>query len=361
MKFAQATLVAILASCAVVGAAPVAPIASSETTMVKRVDLNEVLDLLSELKSFNTKRGELSPEEELQFISKRDGVISNLISALANSGIIGDVFNTLTSDPQISASIGAIIKATLQTAIVQAPQLLTAIWNSGLLQKLFNTLLNDTDLRNALLAAGESLISSVIGLLTGSLGGSSTPAPAPSPAPAPAPAKRELTDEEYVSKRDLASIIGTIVSEIKDSGYVQNIVQNALANPEQSIGFLTSAFKNGVVIFEDVYDWAKQSGLLNSLISSLASSNSGILSELASFVGGQLDNSSSSASAASAASPASGASINASGAAAVPVATAPASTGASSAAPANNNDNDVYAQLAAQYGGSSSSKKRRNY
>ena len=69
---------------------------------------------------------------------------------------------------------------------------------------------------------------------------------------------------EYLSERDLASILSWIVQTIKDTGIVQSLVNQVINNPDTVISFLTSALKNGLVIVEDLYDWAKQSGFVGS-------------------------------------------------------------------------------------------------
>lgn len=54
MKFSSATVLAILASSACVSAAPTFTV--TEQTMVKREDINEVLNLIEEIKALNVKR-----------------------------------------------------------------------------------------------------------------------------------------------------------------------------------------------------------------------------------------------------------------------------------------------------------------
>ena len=336
MKFSQSTLFAILATSALVSAAPVGTSTGSELTFVKRSDTTEILEILSELKHLTQKRELIENDDELEILNKRaDSAIGNLISAFASSGIIGDIWSTLTTDPAIKSQLGGLIKGAIQTALVQGPALIKAIWNSGLITKLFNTLLNDTDLRSAFLGVAKSLFSTALNLL-GAAKKPSTPAATPAAAaPAAAPTgatKREVItgDDEFLDKRDLASIISFVVTEIKNSGIVSGLVNKVLADPQKSIAFWTSALKNGVVIFEDVYGFAKSSGLLASGLNFLKEHGGQYASAIAKFLSGQISSGNVSAS-----------EIN----------NAPTGTSTPSTTGAASGSSNAMAQLAAVYGG----------
>jgi hypothetical protein len=335
MKFSQSTLFAILATSAFVSAAPVGTSTGSELTFVKRSDTTEILEILSELQHLTQKRELIESDEELEILNKRaDSAIGNLISAFASSGIIGEVWSTLTTDPAIKAQLGGLIKGALQTALVQGPALIKAIWNSGLITKLFNSLLNDTELRSAFLGVAKSLFSTALNLLGAAKKPATTPAATPAaaaPAAATGAYKREVItgDDEFLDKRDLASIIGFVVTEIKNSGIVSGLINKVLADPQKSIAFLTSALKNGVVIFEDVYGYAKSSGLLASGLNYLKAHGGQYASAIASFLSGQISSGKVSPS-----------EINN-----APTGTSTASTGAATGS------SNVMAQLAAAYGG----------
>lgn len=335
MKFSQSTLFAILATSAFVSAAPVGTSTGSELTFVKRSDTTEILEILSELQHLTQKRELIESDEELEILNKRaDSAIGNLISAFASSGIIGEVWSTLTTDPAIKAQLGGLIKGALQTAVVQGPALIKAIWNSGLITKLFNSLLNDTELRSAFLGVAKSLFSTALNLLGAAKKPATTPAATPAaaaPAAATGAYKREVItgDDEFLDKRDLASIIGFVVTEIKNSGIVSGLINKVLADPQKSIAFLTSALKNGVVIFEDVYGYAKSSGLLASGLNYLKAHGGQYASAIASFLSGQISSGKVSPS-----------EINN-----APTGTSTASTGAATGS------SNVMAQLAAAYGG----------
>ncbi|KAG5420966.1 hypothetical protein I9W82_000056 [Candida metapsilosis] len=370
MKFSQTTLLAVLASSAFVSAAPAIV---SDQSMVKREDVNDVLAILKEIKEHNAKREFLEGDALIEHDKRADSALGNLISALANSGIISQVWNTLTTNDAIKTSLTNIVKDAIQTAVVQGPALISAIWNSGLLGDIFNDFLNDTDLRNAFLGVAKSLFGTAVNLITSWLSGSSSSSATTTAAASTstgAAAKRELLDlnAEYIDKRDLTSIIQYIVQEISDSGIVSSLVNKALADPQASISFLTSALKNGLVIAEDVYNWAKQSGLWDSALSYIENNAGTWASAIASFLGNaltsgtvsasEIDNANTSVSARSTTPVSTAAAAAANSAAAVvansatPAATTTAATAATSAAAASGN-NDALNSLINKYGGSS--------
>lgn len=368
MKFSQTTLLAVLASSAFVSAAPAIV---AEQSMVKREDVNDVLAILKEIKEHNAKREYLEGDALIEHDKRADSALGNLISALSNSGIISQVWNTLTTNDAIKTSLSNIVQSAIQTAVVQGPALISAIWNSGLLGDIFNDFLNDTDLRSAFLDVAKSIFGTAVNLITSWLSGSSsssTTTAAASTSTGTA-AKRELLDlnAEYIDKRDLSSIIQFIVQEISDSGIVSSLVNKALADPQASISFLTSAFQNGLVIVQDVYDWAKQSGLWDSALSYISANAGTWASAIASFLGNaltsgtvsasEIDNASSSVSARSTTPVSTAAAANSAIAAttAAPAATsttAAAATGTTATTAASGN-NDALNSLIDKYGGSS--------
>lgn len=304
MKLSHTTLLAILASSALVSAAPTATYDHTSTinTMVKREDLNQVLEHLNELKTLRVKRDTIGDEDELALMEldkRADSVLGNLISALANSGLLSDVFNTLTTNDELKSSILSIVKATIQAALVQGPTLIKAIWNSGLLQSVFSKILNDSDLRSALLAAGKALFSTALNLVQNFLGsktGSSSSSTASAaakrdidPLSFTVAEKREaLVDGDMITERDLGDIVSFVIDQIQSSGLISNLILQIMSNPETTINFLTSALKNGLVLVEDIYGWAKDNGLLASGISWLQNSDNGIISTLGSFLAGSI-------------------------------------------------------------------------
>lgn len=334
MKLSQTTLFAILASSAFVSAAPASVVA--ENSLVTRGDANEILELLGELKQVNEKRDLVSESESFELSKRADSLVTELVAALASSGVIADVWDTLTQDEALRSEILNIVKTTVKAALVQGPALLKAIWDSGLISKLFHDILNDSNLRSVLLRLAKSLFSTALNLLkaykSGKSGSSATATAAvvgvetntavavavttdnsvatagsdssdsssggsdvdisgiPSPSQYNSGAKRDFIDGEFLDKRDVASIVTTVAKQVKDSGLVSSLIQKVMEDPEKSISFLTSLLKKGFVLAEDLIGWAKSSGLLDDALEYLEKNGGQYSGALASFLGEQLDN-----------------------------------------------------------------------
>lgn len=286
MKFSQTTLLALLATASFVQAAPTAVNAGDSTQLVRRADVNQALSILADLKATKQKRSLVEdPEEALALAKREDSLIAQLISALANSGIVSEVWNTLSNDADLKSEIASLVKSAISGLAVHGPALIKAIWNSGLLKNIFNTLINDDDLKSVLLSVAKSLFSTGLNLIKNAVGGSSSSSTAAT--------KRdvvEVEDIDYLDKRDIADVVSTIVSAIKDSGIVSSLVNKVLADPEASISFLTSVLKKGVVLIEDVYDWAKDSGLLVKGLNYIAENGGKYAGTLASFLSDLISN-----------------------------------------------------------------------
>ncbi|EAZ62878.1 predicted protein [Scheffersomyces stipitis CBS 6054] len=361
MKLSNTALLAIVASSTLVAAAPAK---KREFTTVKRSDINEVLEILKDIQGLKQKREFLEGDELIALDARADNAIVDLISALFNSGIIGEIWNTLTTDTALQSTLKNLIQSAINGLIVQGPALISAIWNSGLIGNLFNTLINDADVRSSFLGVVKYIFDFALNLITG--GSSTTAAAAPAPAPSAAPAaKREITElnlnGEYLDKRDVSEVVTYIYNAIKDSGIVTTLINKVLADPQQSISFLTSALQYGVVAVEDVYGWAKSSGLLDEALQYLQENGGTYIGAIASWLSGAISSGSVSASdiaAASVPSNTGATSVATTAAAAAPAAKANPTTtagAATTAAPvptaaATNND-AVLQSLINAYGG----------
>lgn len=318
MKFSQATLLAILATSTFVSAAPAA--VATENTLVTRGDVNEVLAILGDLKQANDKRDFSSPEEEASIIAKRDSLLVDLVSAMESSGIIKDVWTTLTQDEALRTEIISIVKATIKAALVEGPTLIKAVFHSGIVGKIFKDILNDGDLRSVLFRVAKSIFSSSINLLKSykshkssstatatavavatnnaaaetaaatAATGSDIPSAADYSSSSSSYKKRAYADGDYLEKRDLASIVTAIAQQIKSSGLVSGLIKKVMANPEQSYKFLGGLLKKGFVLGKDLFSWAKSSGILEKGLQYMEKNGGMYGTEVASFLGGQIEN-----------------------------------------------------------------------
>ncbi|KAK6463933.1 hypothetical protein DFJ63DRAFT_333529 [Scheffersomyces coipomensis] len=369
MKLSHSALLAILVSSAFVSAAPAVIVNNNNNSLIKRTDINEVLEIIEELKTLNQKRDLIEGSELEAYLSKRDSAVGDLLTALLNSGIISDIWTAFTTNSTITAELKTIISSAIKGALVEGPALISAIWNSGLIKQLFDTLINDSDLKTAFLAVAKSIFTTGLNLVKAWLGlGSSSTATTAAASTASAAAKREvlLGDSEFIDKRDVLSVVETVVEDIYNSGLVQDLFQKVVANPTAVEGFLSSALKYGVVAVEDVYGWAKSSGVLAEGLTWIENNGGKYAADIASFLGDQIaagnvttsdiDNASTSSSTSKATTITSTA---AAAAALLPAAIGGAATTATpatvatinTATPVATNNNAVLASLEAAYGG----------
>lgn len=293
MKLATPTLMAILVTSVVANAVPdIQPSGFETASLVKKSDVENALSIIEELGRLNQKRELVEDETEMHELSKRaDSLLSELLGALSSSGIIGDVWNALTSDTALRSEVISLVKSGLQTAITKGPALIEAVWKSGLLQSFLSKVWNDTSLRSALFSSAKVIFGSGLNLLKAFLAqksSSTTAAATTAAATATAAAKRELIAGEFYDKRDLASVAETVYKAIKSTGIVQNLVKKALSDPSASILLLTSVFKKGLVVSEDIYSWAKSSGILKSALSWIGAHGATYAKDIASFLGSKI-------------------------------------------------------------------------
>lgn len=299
MKFSTPTLLAILATSAVVGAAPspITQTSSEFTGLVKKSDISDALSIIEELGRLNQKRELVEDENELMELSKRaDSLLSQLLTALSNSGIIGDVWDFLTTDSSLRTTLINLTKKGFSAALTYGPSVIKAIYNSGYIQKFFSLIYNDLSLRLTLFSVAKTIFGSGLNLLKAFLSDSGSSTTTAAGSTATAAAKRdtlqvredvdfEFDPELYYDKRDLLDVAKSVYTAIKNTGLVQGLVSKALADPEATISYLTSALKTGLVVAEDVYSWAKSSGVLDSAISWIKSDGLTYGKELAKFIG----------------------------------------------------------------------------
>lgn len=296
MKFSTPTLLAILATTAVVGAAPSAITqTTSESGLVKKSDIADALSIIEELGRLNQKRELVEDENELFELSKRaDSLLSQLLTALTNSGIIGDVWHFLTTDSTLRTTLINLTKKGFSAALTYGPSVIKAIYNSGYIQKFFSLLYTDSSLRSTLFSVAKTIFGSGLNLLKAFLADRSTTTTAAG-STATGAAKREVEvearedfdfdSELYYDKRDVLSVAESVYTAIKNTGLVQGLVSKALADPQATISYLTSALKTGLVVTEDIYNWSKSSGVLDSAINWIKADGLTYGKELAKFIG----------------------------------------------------------------------------
>lgn len=289
---------AVLLSSTAVFAAPTQIVNEQvdTTALIKKSDVNDVLAIIEQLNQNQQKRDLIQDEDLLMELSKRDSsLLSQLIVALQNSGLIGDVWKILTTDQTLKNLVVGLVKSAIQGAVTQAPALIQALWQSGLLQTVFKDIFQNSQLRPILFSIAKEIFASGLNLLKYFLasrtGGSTSTASGTSKRDADAAPVNmvELSDfnsDDYIDKRDALAVAEQIFNAIKSTGLVQGLVKKALADPQASISFLTTVLKEGWVLGTDVYNWANQSGLLKSGLAWISANGATYAAEVAKFLGG---------------------------------------------------------------------------
>lgn len=303
MKFSTPTLLAILATSAVVGAAPATVTEPTSNGLIKKSDISDALSIIEELGQLNQKRAFIEDENDLFELSKReDSLLAQLLTTLTNSGIIGDVWHFLTTDSELRTTLLNVTKKAFSAAITYGPSVIKAIYNSGYIQKFFNLISTDSALRSTLFSVAKTIFSSGLNLLKAFLGSRSG---ATTAAGSAATYKREdvganenmearevldFDPELYYDKRDALDVAQSVYTAIKNTGIVQGLVSKALADPSATISYLTSALKTGLVVTEDIYNWSKNSGLLDSALNFIRTDGATYGKSIATFIGNLIVN-----------------------------------------------------------------------
>ena len=265
MKFSQATLLALATAAVANGSAipaaqaNAAPVAFNQDQLISALqNLNAVLD------EATTHKRELTAEE-IQLATRDLGLaISGVISAFINLGILGDIWNTITTDQNLRDQIVSLAKLAIAGLFAALPNLLSAIWNSGLLQNIFSKLVNDQGLQQALLNLVKEAFLAILGYFTGgSSSSSSTP-------------QQQQKRAEMV-QRDIGDIISSIFN------WITNWVQQ---NPEAFQNFLTTAINFLAQIGGTLFNWLQSLGIWDKLMKWVGENSGGIVDFLVKLLGG---------------------------------------------------------------------------
>lgn len=264
MKFSQATLLALATAAVANGSAipaaqaDAAPVAFNQDQLISALqNLNAVLD------EATTHKRELTPEE-IQLATRDLGLaISGVISAFINLGILGDIWNTLTTNQALRDQIVSLAKLAISGLFAALPNLLLAIWNSGLIQDIFSKLVNDKGLQQAIINLVKEAFSAILGYFTGGSSSSSTP--------------QQQQKRAEMIQRDLGDIISSIFN------WITNWVSQ---NPEAFQNFLTNAINFLAQIGGTLFNWLQSLGIWDSIMKWIGQNSGSIVDFLVKLLGG---------------------------------------------------------------------------
>ncbi|CAN3353892.1 hypothetical protein DICA3_E00892 [Diutina catenulata] len=277
MKLSNATLLALATATAVSGQA--IPVAQAEA--VANPHVQGVIDQLTTIEAAFAKRDFAGmSESELMEFAQRDlgDALSQLISAFSNSGILGDIWNTITTNDDLKNQVFGLVKSIFSSVVGALPNLISAIWNSGLLQNIFNKLVTDQGLQSAIWNLVKEGINTVLNMLTG---GSNQ--------------KREVHEmvDEFaglMARDDInfGEILANIVSAVWNSGIIQSVfswvVNWIKTNPDQFWSLLQQASSYIWSLVQTLYQWAKNAGLIDAALKWLGENIGNIFKALIDFV-----------------------------------------------------------------------------
>ncbi|CUM68412.1 uncharacterized protein PRCAT00006135001 [Priceomyces carsonii] len=270
MKISNTAVLALFASSTMAAATPAL---NQGSTLVRRSEANKMMDLLAEFKQIEEKRQLASGDEHMELSKRADNVIVNLLSAVINSGIIGEVWDTLSTNSAFRSEVVTVSKAILKTLLAEGPALIKTIWDSGLLKNILSTLLKDSDLKSAIFDAVKASIGTVLALVekiiankTGSSAATTTTTSATVATTTAAAKKRDIVDLEYLSKRDASDILAWVYNEVKSSGLVSKAIDSIKDDPSKYISLAESLGKTALSLGTEFYSYAKKNGLLEEIV-----------------------------------------------------------------------------------------------
>ncbi|CAN3361911.1 hypothetical protein DICA0_D00562 [Diutina catenulata] len=245
MKFSTTTLLALAAASVAQGSA--IPMAQAQ------VDVPAVIKSLEGLRdALGARDLNAMSHDELNEFAKRDlgDALSQLISAFSNSGILGDIWNTISTNDDLKNQVFGLVKSIFSSVVGALPNLISAIWNSGLLQNIFKKLTEDGELQSAIWNLVKEGFNTILGMLTG---GNNQ-------------AKRELesiydTHMEMMGKRDLGEIVSSLF---------QSVVSWIQANPDTIKNILNSVVGLIGKVLPQILNWLTTSGVFEQILNAIA-------------------------------------------------------------------------------------------
>lgn len=77
---------------------------------------------------------------------------------------------------------------------------------------------------------------------------------------------------EYLTEREVQDVSSALVSQLKNSDLVESFLSKLTANSGQASDFLSQVLKQGAVSLDEVYGWAKDAGIVDSMLTTLENS-----------------------------------------------------------------------------------------
>lgn len=278
--FAFASLTGVLVSAA--------PTAGSAANIIKRSESGaSIIDfdyVLNNIRDINARylRGDANS------LQRRDDdeFINQLMVELHNSNLLDSFVDQLTAMPHLTEAVHEGVKESISSGLVDETTVFTSLKNSGNLPQFFDSMLNDEDLNEELYYTAKDILDTTMS------GGQLAARSAVDEAEPFLKAiysdelyKREFYDEDLLyhsygmEKRDLLSIIETIVKEISSLGLVLKIISLITGNElliKYALTLITKVFKS--IDWSSLFTTLKNSSIVQSLFKKILSFLAGLFS-----------------------------------------------------------------------------------
>ncbi|SGZ49290.1 CIC11C00000003066 [Sungouiella intermedia] len=267
MKLSHSTMLAVLATSAVVQAAP-APIKAQDSTQImKRDDLERALAAYEELQALKVKRADLAAE-----LAEREyQVVTDVLTAIKNTELTPVVLKFFVSNETLKNLTITGLEYVIKSGLISLQSLLQLSVESGLVVSVVNDLLFNCQLYVSIFNTIKSL---ALSLLTGLFKKDGTE-------------KRAYTLEEGIEmlrrdglmppdlleqageKRDVDDIIVNLLESLASSGLATQVVETILTDPA-FISFGAQVVKQlnseGLINLSALLSATQSSGLLSQLV-----------------------------------------------------------------------------------------------
>lgn len=272
MKLSHSTLLAVLATSAVVQAAP-APIRTQESTqLLKRADLERALAAYEELQVLKAKRADLAAE-----LAEREyQVVTDVLTAIKNTELTPVVLRFFVSNDTLKNLTITGLEYVIKSGLISLQSLLDLTVKSGLVVSVLNDTLYECLLYVAIINMVKTKAASILAGLFSKRDG--TPRKPYTLEEGMEMLRRDglmppsILEPVVAEKRAVDDIVVNLLESLASSGLASQVVETVLTDPE-FISFGAQLVKElnsqGLINISSLIRAVLSSGLLSQLVGEL--------------------------------------------------------------------------------------------
>lgn len=258
MKLSVASAALVLAYTSCIQAAPASFGTTSELT--KR-ETGLVAGAIEGLEDYNAKRSDMSEEE---LIKRESQIVTDVLSAIKNTGLAPDILKYLTTDDTFAPISRDTIVFLVKNGVINIDTLLKSLNDSGLAVDVIQNLIEDCTFYADIYKLAASYIGDLAGKIADDLGFKK---------------REEFIATHLIGKRavkaDVApraseeEILTSLMESLKNSGLADQVVRELVVDPDfLSFGadLIEELFKQDAISLGELIDALLDSGLIPSLI-----------------------------------------------------------------------------------------------